>query len=46
MEIPEGFTTFDFQFEKVSNRLPDDSFIYIFYNFMEERLQLQAARSL
>jgi hypothetical protein len=30
----------------VGNRLAEDSFIYIFYNIIDERLQLQAARSL
>jgi hypothetical protein len=45
-EIPEGFTTFDFQFDKINNRLVEDSFIYIFYNVIDERLQLQAGRNL
>lgn len=30
----------------MANRLPEESFIYIFYNIIDERLQLQAARSL
>ena len=45
-EFPEGFTNFTFAYEKVSNKLSDDAFIYIFYNVMEEKLQLSAARSL
>lgn len=33
-EFPEGFTNFTFAYEKVSNKLSDDAFIYIFYNIM------------
>jgi hypothetical protein len=32
--FPEGFTNFTFAYEKVSGKLSDDAFIYIFYNVM------------
>lgn len=45
-KFPEGFLTNDFSFDKVANRVTDDTLIYIFYNVMDERLQLYAAKQL
>ena len=32
--------------DKVINKLTDETLIYIFYNIMDEKLQIQAARLL
>lgn len=45
-KFPEGFQSFDFQMERVINKLADETLIYIFYNIMDEKLQIQAAKLL
>lgn len=45
-KFPDGFLSNDFSFDKVAGKLTDDTMIYIFYNVMDERLQLYAAKQL
>lgn len=45
-KFPDGFLSNDFSFDKVASKLTDDTMIYIFYNVMDERLQLYAAKQL
>lgn len=45
-KYPEGFCSFEFNFDKVASKLNEETMIYIFYNVMDERLQMFAARAL
>jgi hypothetical protein len=45
-KYPENFSSFEFNFDKVASKLSEEAMIYIFYNVMDEHLQLAAARTL
>jgi len=45
--IPESFEAPEFQIDKLDkSKLAEDTLFYIFYNIMEDRLQLMAAELL
>jgi hypothetical protein len=44
MQIPDSFKSFEFPFDKIDKKnLPDETLIYIFYNVLDEKMQLFAA---
>lgn len=45
--IPESFETPEFSIDKLDkSKLPEDTLLYIFYNMMDDKLQLMAAELL
>ena len=44
--FPEGFLAYDFHMDKVTNKMTEEILFYMFYNIIEEKVQLQAGRLL